>query len=184
MTRSFALAGGLALALAAALPAAAQTAGGSGQAGTDQQDGAGEGQATADRLTCAEIATMDTAVVPGTLYFIAGYREGQRASGMDDPGGATGLAGTGTGSEAGPSGRTGVGSEPGTGTAPDTATAQTGTAQTGTEGAGMGGHQVGRMSGYFEIPVEQVMRICAEAPERTVSDVVGEQGGEGSGGSN
>jgi len=189
MRRSIAWTGGAVLAAALALPAAAQT---SGEAG--QQEQAAGGQRTADQMTCAEIAMMDTAVVPGTLYFIAGYEEGRgtgmgqgsadvsavtgtsatpSATGGDtgsgtggdaaagtDPGGATGLAGTGTGT-----------------------TGESGTGDAATEGA-TGGHQVAAISGFFEIPVEQVMEVCAEAPERTVSDVMREQGGdEGAGGS-
>ena len=75
MTRSIASTAS-ALLLALALPAGAQTSGQSEQTGQAGQM-AGAGQRTADQLTCADIATMDTAVVPGTLYFVAGYQEGR-----------------------------------------------------------------------------------------------------------
>lgn len=42
---------------------------------------------TPDTVTCADITAMDTAMVPGTLYYIAGYKTGSDA-GMSSGGGS------------------------------------------------------------------------------------------------
>jgi hypothetical protein len=182
-----------ALLLALALPAGAQTSGQSEESGQADQMAA-TGQRAADQLTCADIATMDTAVVPGTLYFIAGYQEG-RGMGMGQREGDAEITGaTGTAATAGAADQAGSG-EAGATTGTDdggaTGLAGTGTAATGQDatggsgsGAAAGGApaqpRIAAVSGFFEIPVEQVMRVCAETPERSVSDVVREEGGRGS----
>ena len=195
MTRSIASTT-TALLLALALPAGAQTSGQSEPAGQSGQAGqmASAGQRTSDQLTCADIATMDTAVVPGTLYFIAGYQEG-RGMGMGQSEGDAAITGaTGTAATAGAADQSGsgqAGATTGTDAGGATGLAGTGTATTGQDatggsdsGATTGGAsaqpQIAMVSGFFEIPVEQVMRVCAETPERSVSDVVREEGGQGS----
>jgi hypothetical protein len=206
--RSISMTGGAVLALALALPAGAQTSDGTGQTGQD-----GMGQRTADQMTCADIATMDTAVVPGTLYFIAGYQQGRDSGMQEGSADLTGVTGTsattgaadtaGSGSSApattatgdsataGGTGATGStdssgSATPESGTAGSTETA--GTTGQGSEGSAssdtVGQPQVAAISGFFEIPVEQVMRVCADSPDRSVSDVVREEGGSGTGTSN
>lgn len=41
------------------------------------------GEKTADNITCADIVSMDTAIVPGVLYFVAGYHEGNGSGASD-----------------------------------------------------------------------------------------------------
>jgi hypothetical protein len=211
--RSLSMTGGAMLALVLALPAGAQTSDGSAATGQDSM-----GQRNADQMTCADIATMDTAVVPGTLYFIAGYQQGRDSGMQEDSADVTGVTGTSatpgaadsTGSGSAATGTTGTGDTTAAGSTGTTgstdstggATSESGTAGStetagttgqGTTGQGSGGSassdasgqaQLAAISGFFEIPVEQVMRVCAESPERSVSDVVREEGSSGTGSSN
>lgn len=178
-----------ALALASA-PALAQTS--TDSTSGSMTSGSMSGQGGAD-ITCAELTAMDTAVVPGTLYYVAGYNRGQQDSmgGMQSGDSMTGgTTGTTSGGTAG-TGTAGTGTT-GTGTSTDSTTSgsttsgstTSGSTTSGTTGTGMsdgsgtgGTAQIGRISGFFEIPVEAVMRVCGETPERNVSDVVDEQRG-------
>jgi len=46
---------------------------------TSSEQGSTDGTKSADTIKCADIITMDTAVVPGVLYFVAGHQEGSKA---------------------------------------------------------------------------------------------------------
>ncbi|WP_284164769.1 HdeA/HdeB family chaperone [Frigidibacter sp. SD6-1] len=149
--------------------------------------GASDAGSTADKITCAELTRMDTAVVPGTLYFVAGYHRGQQDTmdltqkvqdGLSDQSAAGSDAAGASQAETSTDGTEAGSSE---------ATAQTGegTAAGQDDSAGTGQTaQIGRMSGYFEIPVEKVMTVCGQSPERPVSDVVDEQRSDGNDQSN
>ena len=103
---------------------------------------------------------MDTAVVPGTLYYIAGYHHGSNKAA-----GTSGAAAPDSGSNAGASDAAATGT--------DSASSDT----AGETAAGSEGEQaeVARISGFYEIPVEDVLTACAETPDRKVSDVVTEK---------
>ena len=54
---------------------------------------------TAETLTCADIITLDTEVLPGVLYYVAGYQQGNKSNNDSSTVGATQpLVGTGTAS--------------------------------------------------------------------------------------
>lgn len=203
---------------------------GSGSGGT-APEGAGTMARPAGEVTCAEITAMDTATVPGVLYYISGYRAGQRDAGMAGAtadagdGGATGTAGESMSADAGaaaadedtaaagtdmsttasttPDAETGGMTDETAGADTDTAAADPGAAggadasgapddtdmaAAGTEqtpspaagaGAGSGGAgqmQLGSIRGYFEIPVEQTLVACRDAPDSRVGDLMDEQG--------
>lgn len=160
----------------AAVPAVAQN---------DMTGSAASGAgSTADQMTCAELSRMDTAVVPGTLYFVAGYRRGQEDSmNLTDrvQSGSSDTTGTDTTAATGADTTTTTDSGATTdGTSDGSSESSTMTDNTDTEGTqdmSNGTAQIGRLSGYFEIPVEQVMTVCGESPDRPVSDVVEEQRG-------
>lgn len=102
--------------------ALAQTGAGHSGAGQTATDGA----RSADTITCADIVSMDSAVVPGVLYFVAGYRQGSQtgmnATGTTGTNGAQSMTDTGTGNSAS------TDSSASTGTTGDTsASAMTGT---------------------------------------------------------
>lgn len=61
-----------------ATPAAAQNNPGASNSGQT----ASSGERSARDVTCRELTALDTATVPGVLYFISGYREGERNSAM------------------------------------------------------------------------------------------------------
>lgn len=182
----FHLLGWMSLVVLAGAPAFAQS---DNAGGTET----GEGKSP-DEIVCAELTQMDTAIVPGTLYFLAGYNRGMSDSrelsgdaGMGDASGSTsgdtsGTASATTGTE---------GQKDTSGSTDTTASADTGTTGSGTDSAtdtDTGNVQAGmpgaRVSGFFEIPVESIITVCAEAPERQVSDVVEEQNSTSGQGSN
>lgn len=173
------------------------------------------GNVDADQVTCADITVMDTQLIPGALYFVAGYGEGSRAASGDDASASQSDMAQGGGSEAGSA------SEPETGTTTETSTtgsaggtmssdsgsstepasgaessngADTGMAHQSAapndttsggntdadmaaepgEDARMDGDQPSlvRVTGLFEIPVEEVVTFCGENQDMTVSDAV------------
>lgn len=186
---------------------AAMIAGAPAMAQTDTTGSTASGAETRpDQITCAQLTQMDTAVVPGTLYFVAGYDRGTSDSmNLSDPTGTATDLSTTTGTDTATSttgtdstSTTGTTTDLSTATGTDTATSTTGTdttsatgtdttasttgtetaSTTGTTGSDTGATpQVGRLSGFFEIPVETIVTACADAPERSVSDVVEEQRG-------
>lgn len=138
----------------------------------DQSNGAqSSGQNTPDRVTCAQISSMDTATVPGILYFISGYSQGQRNSGMgtggdSTAGGTTGTTGTDT---------TGTDTTD-TDTTDTDATGTDTTSSEGQTGAAAGTPQIGTITGYFEIPVQELLVACEANPDRPVSEMLDEEG--------
>jgi hypothetical protein len=197
----------------AAVPAVAQDSSASTQA-TGAQRGA-------DEITCQEISTMDTATVPGVLYYISGYNVG-REEGMAGATGGTASNTTGTttgGSDAGSgttaqSGSTTSGSATtdstasadsgtaadttasttnapaadasGSGTTADTSGSTT-TADSSAAGSSSGtsataNPQVAMIRGYFQIPVENIVVACRNAPDSRASDVIKQQSGSGTNG--
>lgn len=124
MNRMLLLASATAL-FATAIPAAAQEA-----SGTDQTAGAQRG---GNDITCREISTMDTATVPGVLYFISGYTAG-RDDAMAAGSGGTASNATGSGSGDMTSGATAQTGSDATGSASSGSTASSADASA-TEGA-------------------------------------------------
>lgn len=163
-----------------ALPVLAQDTGNSAS-GTENDTAKGTD------ITCAELTQMDTAVVPGTLYFVAGYRSGvsdsmnltDRVQSEYPTTNSTSVAGssdTAATGNATTSGETSMSSTTGT------ASQSQGTSSTTENNASASNNaepsaQVRRLSGYFEIPVANVLTVCGKSPERSVSDVVEEQRG-------
>ena len=161
------------------------------------------GDRSSDQVTCADITAMDTRLVPGVLYYIAGYQEGSRA-GMAGAGGGQAAGGaestSGTTSSASGSDTAMSGTDPSsTGGSPanasngnaaspssDAAGAATGGSgatsgeQASASGSGSGGSMnVVRVTGMFEIPVEQVMVVCGQSPDMKASDAVEQNRGSG-----
>lgn len=150
-----------------------------GMASAQSDQGAdSQGDKSPDQVKCHEIVTMDTAVVPGTLYYIAGYRHGSDkagamegstdASASDSGSTATDATGTDTTGDAMDSGDTAQSDM----SASDTDSAASDDAAAGSDDMQP---QIVRVSGFYEIPVEEVMTVCAETPDRNVSDVVDEK---------
>jgi hypothetical protein len=147
------------------------------QAGTQEQAEASAGaQRMAHEIICAEITAMDSAAVPGVLYFVAGFREGQLHGMVGGPGqsGAGAATAVATGALAG-SGEQGGGQEHAAGT--DAAGADAGGVAPELAGANEAGGDAQRVpvAGYFEIPVEQTVTACEAAPESPVGDVMDQQ---------
>lgn len=150
------------------------------------------GDRSPDQVTCADITAMDTRLVPGVLYYIAGYQEGSRA-GMAGAGGGQAAGGaestSGTTSSASGSDTAMSGTDPSsTGGSPATASngnaaspsSDAAGAATGGSGATSGGSMnVVRVTGMFEIPVEQVMVVCGQSPDMKASDAVEQNRGSG-----
>tara|TARA_B000000460_G_scaffold131053_1_gene92238 strand:+ start:11812 stop:12678 length:867 start_codon:yes stop_codon:yes gene_type:complete len=199
-----------------------------------------------DSVTCADITAMDTALVPGTLYYIAGYKKGSDAGmsagqggGQSAAAGASGATGSASGDSSATTAADGstVTSDANTSAnsamdkpASDAATAADGSAITrdantsansgssgaasdttmatdssataagadasasasggGQSGGGMsadaGGSQAGsaggdvaimRVSGMFEIPVEEVITACTDTPEMKAADAIEQKRG-------
>ncbi|MBD8065624.1 hypothetical protein IC608_09060 [Devosia sp. PTR5] len=169
------------------------------------QNSAGQSDSTPDKITCAQISTMDTATVPGVLYFISGYSQGHRAglAGEVMNGETTELnaGGNDVSSESSSSTSDSASTSDSSSTNSDSATTDgqasgSDSATTGSDSAsssstdhaaGDSSAQVGKITGYFEIPVEQLILACGQSPDRSVSDLLDEesrkQGGASSDGS-
>lgn len=166
----------LSAALLFASPAGAEShSSGEGHVAKAETMAAEEGRA--DRITCADLIQMDSATVPGTLYFVAGYGQGRKDAGASMDGSSSSVAGAAV---EGTGGTTSEESASGDQAADQDGDAATGSSS-GTASAGTGGTpKIRKISGFFEIPVEQITTICGETPDRSVSDVVEEQKGTGS----
>ncbi len=183
-----------------------------------QQDAMGE--RSADQVTCADIVTMDSQLIPGVLYFVSGYQQASMTgsagmSGSEMPGGAPGSTEVGgaatTGDDAPDAGQPAdagqsaeadqmtegessmpaqaEGQEAGTSAPADTTAADSTAADStaadstaaGSTAAGSDGTMQGdqpavvRVTGLFEIPIAEVVTLCGESPEMTVSDAVEQQ---------
>ena len=163
------------------------------------QNSAGQSDSTPDKITCAQISTMDTATVPGVLYFISGYSQGHRAglAGEVMNGETTELNAGGndvsseSSSSTSDSSSTNSDSATTDGQASGSDSATTGSDSASSSStdnaAGDSSAQVGKITGYFEIPVEQLIVACGQSPDRSVSDLLDEesrkQGGASSDGS-
>lgn len=157
--------------------------GGAGQGGSNQQSN------DPLALTCAELRTMDTATVPGVLYFVSGYSAGQQgAAGAGAMSSETGAGGA----DAGTSDSGGAAQDGSQSDTSDSESASTGSDSGGSDMAATedgnadgGSVEIGRITGYFNIPVEQVTIACDAEPDRPVSELLGEesrrQGASGAG---
>ncbi len=132
-----------------------------------------------DEVKCHEIVTMDTAVVPATLYYIAGYRSGS--------GGNTGGTSGSSGSSGSDSGTSSSKSSSGSSGSQSSSSSDSGTSstmkssgkssETGSAASSAPQMQIVRVRGFYEIPVADVITACAERPESNVSDVMDEKRG-------
>lgn len=148
---------------------------GMAQTGTDQRST--DAARTADTITCADIITMDTAVVPGVLYFVAGFQEGNKAGTDDSASGSSGASSDSASNGTATSGST------------ESASSDTGAAASGTTESTAKTNEsdttsdeemrVMRVSGLYEIPVEKIMMVCNDTPEGKVGDIVKQHGDEG-----
>ncbi|MCQ0970454.1 hypothetical protein MLD63_08465 [Paracoccus sp. TK19116] len=188
---------------------------------TDTTAGA-SGEKSPDTVTCAEIIAMDTALIPGALYFITGYGEGHQASGasMSDAGAASAGSEAEQGSTDEMNGSSSAGGNAvaetmANGVEGDTTAATSGSTDTGagtdqaesdasdaqsaapaaemadsiepqssseaTDGAmsqdasGAASNtqaEVVRITGLYEIPIEEVVTFCGESPDMTAMDAV------------
>ncbi len=239
----------------AAMTAICALPAGAALAQTQESEAGSMSERSADQITCADIVTMDSELIPGALYFVSGYQEGSQA-GTGGAGMSGGVADTATGGSTATTGdqggmssnstseaasASGSGSDGGEGATTATgdstdATTSTGAAMpdsaggtsadepsgtTSATGAGMstgaaaegdagltggsttattaatasggdmtgqtsggtsqpGQPQVVRVTGLFEIPIADVVTLCGESPEMSVSDAV-EQHRNGSG---
>lgn len=86
----------------------------SGAGGPAMPGAASGGERAANEITCREIVAMDTATVPGVLYFISGHREGSAgAAGAGGPAQIGESGGTGAAPEMAASGGAAAGAEAG-----------------------------------------------------------------------
>ena len=116
-------------------------------------------------LTCAELSTLDTATVPGVLYFVAGYKEGERKAAEAGSPAADNAASDASDQEAS------SGDDEGS----SETSADTADTSSDTSGSDM---QIGRISGYFNIPVEDVVVACDADPARNLGDILDEKAGQ------
>lgn len=146
---------------------------------------ASQGKSAKD-VTCAELSSMDTATVPGVLYFVAGYSEGERSarqSGMSSSNGGDASAstseGSGDSSESSSTADSPTPSDAETSSAtPDSAGAdssKTTSDSTASSGSTDTDVQIGRLTGYFNIPVQDVVIACESDPDRTISAILTEK---------
>lgn len=154
----------------------------SAQSGSDTASDTTGTDKTPDQVMCRDIVMMDTAMVPGTLYFIAGYHEGNDQAMKGGAEGATGAAASDSGTVPPGTDTTATGDAAATGTESDSSDMATDTAQpdmpaSGTDATASdnGQMQVAHISGFYEIPVADVLTVCTETPDRKVSDVVKEK---------
>lgn len=126
------------MATAVALMAGPAWAQDSGGGSSSAQQSANAGGRSASDVTCREITAMDTQTVPGILYFISGYREGER-SGMagDQQAGAQTSASDPTAASA--EGSDGNGQTTATGSTSGSADSGGGTSATAGSGSGGSG---------------------------------------------
>jgi hypothetical protein len=124
----------------------------------------GTAQSSALDFDCARLVAMDTEVVPGVLYFISGFSQGQREmSGSTSDSSSDDAAADSSGadaSESSDSGETPETTNPDAAASADSAAANT---------------DIAAISGYFEIPVENLIIACEADPTRMVSDVIDEE---------
>ncbi|HEV7275865.1 MAG TPA: HdeA/HdeB family chaperone [Devosiaceae bacterium] len=165
---------------ASAVILAASTLGSYAQDGSAEQGASNQQNNDPLMLTCAELRTMDTATVPGVLYFVSGYSAGQQGAGGPtssdtDAGGSGDAAQNDAQSDASETEGDQTGSDNGGSDAP---MAESGAADSGQV-------EIGRIAGYFNIPVEEVTVACEADPDRPVSELLGEesrrQGASGAG---
>lgn len=174
-----------------------------------------------DTVTCADITAMETALVPGTLYYIAGYKEGsgsgtsmgessaptESAEASEAASGDAAATTAADGSTVTSDANTSADSDTDE-TAADamtsadgsqiTSDANTSASTTGegesdsSQAADTAGDQSGtpdgdvtivRVSGMFEIPVEEVITVCTDSPEMTASDAIEQKRSESNAGS-
>lgn len=124
----------------------------------------GTAQSSALDFDCARLVAMDTKLVPGVLYFISGFSQGQREMSGSTPDSSSDAAAADS-SEADTSGSSDTEE---TSDAADTDTAASAdNAASDTD--------IAAISGYFEIPVENLIIACEADPTRMVSDVIDEE---------
>ncbi len=165
------------------------------QTAQDQSGGGSQQDKSAGDITCAEVTALDTAQVPGMLYYISGYDEGSKGgqsgsggSSQNDSSKAGGSASSGASGDT--SGTQASGSDSG-----DTSSQSGGSGSAGASGGSGDASQSGdsgganassgsadssqvnvvRVSGFYEIPIERTMLACGETPDKRAGDVVREQ---------
>lgn len=146
----------------------------------------------ANALTCAQFAEVETAAIPGILYFVAGYRAAGAADA--EPGMADAVAAqeAEVAGEPGPATAGTEGDPAATDEAPDIpaeaemaepgddADAPAGEEMAGPAEPGPDGAAI-RVRGHAMIPIEQTVIACAQDPEALVADVIEAQIAGGAG---
>ena len=154
-----------------------------------QDNAANSGSSSAPKsakdVTCAELSSMDTATVPGVLYFVAGYSEGERSAGQ------SGMSGNGQSSDS-DSSDSSAGSSGSDSSASDSTDTNTNASESSSEAGSSGTDamqsgdssasatsganvQIGRLTGYFDIPVQDIVVACESDPDRTISEILTER---------
>jgi hypothetical protein len=110
---------------------------------------------------------MDTELVPGVLYFISGYSQGQRDSGMSDN--------IDSGSDAADMDENQTSEASSDTPDSDSQSADSDAPNPGAADATGATPEVSAMTGYFEIPVENLIVACEADPDRMVSDVIDDE---------
>jgi hypothetical protein len=155
----------------------------------NQGGAAGAQMANPQDITCAQLTALDTAVVPGILYFLSGYSAGQRgqvggnaASTTGDVSSATPDGTAGDATQSAEANQTGSATNQQPAQDQDMDTAQAGSATgddaadpTTTGSTGQGNVQVGRVAGYFEIPLQEIYIACQQNPGSQVSQLLDEE---------
>lgn len=170
----------------------------------DQSSGDSQQDRSAGDITCAEITALDTAQVPGMLYYIAGYDKGSqdgqsagsgessqsdstKAGGNASAGGsgdtsqtqASGSNSGGSGSDDASAQSVDSGNESASGGSDDMSQSQSGSANASTGSEASSQVNVVRVAGFYEIPIERTILACGQTPDKRAGDVVREQSQSG-----
>lgn len=128
-------------------------------------------------VTCAEITQLDMMLVPGALYYVAGHEQAKSESGTDKAPKAK--------SEAGLTDSTAVKSDSTSANQDMKATDEAKSASSteseakkddkkSASSSKTGDQNAVPITGFYAIPVEEVMIACGKTPERRASEVVKE----------
>lgn len=162
-----------------AAPAFSQDEGSAASSSKDSTTTSQQNMKNASDVTCAEITQLDMMLVPGVLYYVAGHEQAKSESGTDD------MKAPKAKSEAGLTDSTAAKSDS-TSADQDMKATDEGKSASSTGSAAKkddeksaasskaGDKNAVPITGFYAIPVEEVMIACGDTPERRASEVVKE----------
>lgn len=179
MTKSILVASLSVLALAGAAPALAQSSSGSTTNDT-MKSNANDPRS----MTCAQLSAYDTATVPGVLYFLSGVQAGQRMNGgsgamnndasSNESAMKSADAGNANDMKADKSSplKSADASDSSKSNHSNSSNANANAKSSSGQNPAL---EIGRLSGYFTIPVQQLITACATDPNKNVAQLLDEQ---------